>query len=83
LRRILQDNPEYYFAMAPYAIALGVDGKFARQFGSPKLTACPYLEVSGSQNLTAKQWNDHLRQVVRIMDERRWKFLLEKILGRR
>ena len=69
--------------MAPYAIALGVDNQFARQFGNPKLTTCHYLEVSGSQNLTAKQWNDHLRKVLRIMDMRRRKMLLEKILGRK
>lgn len=81
LRRILEDNPEYYFSMAPYAIALGVDRSFAHRFGPGKLAACPYLEVPGSQNLSAKQWNDHLRRVIQVMDDRQRKLILQKLFG--
>ena len=83
LVRILENNPEYYFAMAPDAIALGVDGAFARQFGNRQMPACPYLQVSGKQELTARQWNDHLRQVVQILDERQRKLFWEKIFRRK
>ena len=81
LTRILENNPDYYFDMAPCAVALGVDGVFARQFGSQKLTACPYLEVNGSQNLTARQWNEHLRKVVWVLEERQRKLLWQKLFG--
>lgn len=83
LARILEHNPDYYFTMAPDAIALGVDGAFARQFGNRQMPECPYLQVSGNQNLTARQWNDQLRQVVRILDERQRKQLWEKLFRRR
>lgn len=81
LTRILENNPDYYFDMAPYAVALGVDKAFARQFGTQKLTACPYLEVSGSQNLTARQWNDHLRKAIWVMEERQRKLIWQKLFG--
>ncbi len=83
LARILENNPDYYFTMAPDAMALGVDGAFARQFGNREMPVCPYLQVGGKQDLTARQWNDHLRQVVRILDERQRKLFWEKIFGRK
>ena len=83
LRRILQNNPDYYFAMAPYAIALGVDKAFARSFGEQPLSACPYLQSNGGAALTARQWNDRLRQVVKVLDERQRKLIWEKIFGRK
>lgn len=83
LGRILENNPDYYFAMAPYAIALGVDKAFARQFGEQPLSACPYLEGNGGISLSARQWNERLRQVVRVLDERQRKLIWEKLFGRK
>ena len=83
LQRILENNPDYYFAMAPYAIALGVDKAFARQFGGQPLSACPYLEGNGGVSLSARQWNERLRQVVQVLDERQRKLFWEKIFGRK
>ena len=83
LRRIMEHNPDYYFAMVPYAMALGVDKTFARQFGEQPQAACPYLHLSGGGKLTARQWNDRLRQVVRILDDRQRKLIWEKLFGRK
>ena len=80
---ITQNNPEYYFAMVPAALALGVDRAFARQFGREKLPECPYLSVYGRTSLSAQQWNELLRQVVRILDERQRKLVWEKLFGRK
>lgn len=80
---ILENNPDYYFAMAPYAIALGVDKTFAKQFGKQSLGACPYLDINGGATLTARQWNERLRMVVHVLDERRRKLIWQKIFGRR
>lgn len=82
LRRILLQNPDYYFAMAPHAIALGVDKSFARQFGGEKLTSCPYLMVDSYGCMTARQWNDTLRQVVEVLDDRQRKLALQKLMGK-
>lgn len=78
LKRILRDNPDYYFTMAPDAMALGVDRAFARQFGDKKNTACPYLEVEGKSNLTPAQWNEQIRRVVQVLDARQKKVNLQK-----
>jgi hypothetical protein len=83
LRRILEHNPDYYFDMVPYAIALGVDKAFARQFGEQPLSSCPYLEGNGGVSLSARQWNDRLRQVVQVLDERQRKLFWEKLFGRK
>ena len=69
--------------MVPNALALGVDRAFARQFGREKLPECPYLSVYGRTALSAQQWNELLRQVVRILDERQRKLVWEKLFGRK
>jgi len=82
IRRITQGNPEYYFHMIPYAVALGVDSSFARHFGDVKLSPCPYLMVDGRQELTPTQWNAHFQQVLKVLDDRQYKKRLEKFLGK-
>lgn len=83
LRRILESNPDYYFTVAPHALALGVDRAFARQFGEMPMPACPYLETSGRETMTAEQWNALLRQVLRSLDERQRRLIWEKLFGRK
>ena len=83
LAQILEQNPDYYFTMIPYAMAMGVDNPFARQFGQIKLGTCPYLHVNERSEMTARQWNELLRQAVRILDERQRKLPWEKLLRRR
>ena len=82
LERILLRNPDYYHAMAPYATALGMDKAFARQVGLASLSECAYLITNAGDNLTAKQWNDLLRQTVRTMDEGCRRLQIKKLLGR-
>lgn len=82
VRRIMEHNPDYYFTMVPYAMALGVDKIFARQFGGEQLSACPYLITDGKAPTSARQWNDRLRKVIQIMDDRQRKLVFEKIFGK-
>lgn len=79
LHRIEQHNPEYYFDMIPYALALGVDKSFSRQFGDQPLPVCPYLSVDGKSSLNAQQWDALLRQVVQVLDDRQRKLIWQKI----
>ena len=82
LRRILSTNPDYYYNLAPYAMALGVDRAFARQMGNLQLPECTYLTTGMDGHLTAREWNQLLRDTVAALDERQKNRLLEKILGR-
>lgn len=67
LRRILRKNPDYYYDLAPYALALGVDGKFARQLAGTRLAGCSWLVTDFPQAAKAEQWYPLLRQVTRIL----------------
>ena len=78
LAETLRHNPDYYFALAPYAMALGVDKTFARQFGSEKLSPCPYLTANHETPVTARQWNQLLREAISVLDERQKPVLLQK-----
>ena len=81
LQRISQGNPEYFFTMIPYALALGVDKKFAKRFGKMSLPTCPYMDMDGQVQLTAEGWSQRLRQVADAMDQRRKKMWSERITG--
>lgn len=82
LQRILEHNPDYYFDLAPDALALGVNKIFAKQFKDEKMTECPYLQVAGSKAATAKEWDQYLRQVVRQLDVARQKVKWKRLFNR-
>lgn len=82
LQQILRSNPDYYFNLVPYAMALGVDKAFARQFGSRKLRECTYLTSGMDGHMTATEWNQLLRAAVKAMDDGKQTSLLEKFLGK-
>lgn len=68
LTRILRSNPNYYFELAPFAIALGVDRKFAKQFGSLRIPACGWLAAGMHTPQTPEEWYPLLREAVRKMN---------------
>lgn len=74
LRLILARDPDYYFALAPFALALGVDRTFAHKFGALPMGECLYLSDDRHPPKTAAQWNKLLREVVNVLDARqhRW-----------
>lgn len=80
MQSICVGNPEYYFSLVPYAIALDVDQAFAKQFGKDRLPECPWLVIPREGGMTAQQWNGVLRQVARDMDQRNRHLPLEKFL---
>lgn len=81
LQRLQNENPDYFFSLAPYAMALGVEKAFAKRFGNKRLESCPYLITGKDDNLTAMDWMLRLRSAVESMDERARKLPLEKLLG--
>ena len=68
--RLIKSDPEYFFRMAPYAIALGVGKPFAAAFGRRKLEPCPYLITKGQNSRTAEDWMRLMIQTVALMDDR-------------
>ena len=81
LRQRSETDPDYFFRMAPYAIALGADKAFAAAFGGMRLGSCPYLTGHVGENMTAPQWCALLRQTTDAMEDRANKLPLEKLLG--
>lgn len=70
-KRLLEADPEYFYRMAPYAIALGTAKSFARSFGRRKMNPCPYFiseRLRGKR--TAQEWLDAMNKAVAAMDER-------------
>ena len=81
VRRILASNRNYYFELAPYALALGVDKTFAEKFGGSRLPACTWL-VTGIDSRTAPEWHQQLREVYKLMNRDRKPTLAERIFGK-
>lgn len=78
LKRLLDNNPDYFFDMLPYAIALGVDKKFAKAFGKMPMADCHYLLVTRNDRRTAAEWAFMVRKIADQMDKRQRKLELEK-----
>jgi len=78
LQRLRRLDPDYFFNIAPFALALGVINPFAKCFAGKKLDPCPYL-VCGIQNRrTAAEWARLLSGIADRLDERQRRMQLEK-----
>lgn len=79
--RILASNRNYYFELAPYALALGLDKTFAEKFGDARLPACTWL-ATGIDSRTAPEWYLQLREAYTVMTRDRKPTLAERIFGK-
>ncbi len=80
LQGIRQLNPEYYFSLAPYALALGCGKAFAKRFGRDRMPHCPYLTGISLRPMTALQWHKLLRQVAWQMEARQRQAPVERLV---
>ena len=80
MQQCLEKNPSYFFELMPYALALGVENRFARRFGKIKLAECDYLLTPDSSAMTPAQWAVLLRQVADCLNRRQKKLQYERIL---
>ena len=76
--RNLEHNPDYFFDMMPFAIALGVDGRFAKRFGKRNVGHCTYLAARQDRRRDAVEWALLMRKTADRMDRRQRKMLLHK-----
>lgn len=81
LKRILRVNPDYYYELAPYALAMGVDKKFAKRFGNLRLPNCTWLVSNLGTNTTAMEWHATLREAVHAMNNQQKRPPWEKLLN--
>ena len=78
INRLMVNDPEYFFNYAPYALALGVMGPFARAFGGRKFDQCPYLVTRVTGKRTAEEWGHILQDTADIMDAKSRRMQVEK-----
>ncbi len=81
LHHICRQNPEYFHALAPYALALGADGAFASRFGRDIQPPCPYVAGIPKTNMTAAEWSKVYRRISRAMESRVRQLPLERLVG--
>ncbi len=68
VQMICSHDPEYFFSLAPCAMALGADVAFAKRFGSRRMPACPYLSMKKDDDCSALEWARRMRQTAAVMD---------------
>lgn len=68
LQRLLEQNPDYFHELMPYALALGVDRQFAKQFDGILLPPCSYLTARENPRRTAREWAALMRTTADRMD---------------
>lgn len=81
LVRIMRSNPDYYYELAPYALALGVDKRFAGRFGSIRHPNCTWLVCDTGHAGTAGEWYLQLRETADAMNNLQKRPPLEKLLN--
>lgn len=78
INRLLMNDPDYFFNLAPYALALGVIHPFANAFGRRKLDQCPYLMTRVHGKRTAEEWGQLMADVADMMDAKVRRMQIEK-----
>lgn len=76
--RLTEENPDYFFDMIPYAMALGVDTQFAHRFSGLNLPPCTYVSARQDRRRSAAEWAVLLRKTADKLDARQRKMQLEK-----
>ena len=81
LQEICRNNPDYFYQMMPYAMALGVDKRFARRFGKRAIGQCPYISTGAENTMPASQWQSLMRRVYAAMNTRGQVSFLERLVA--
>lgn len=81
LTRIQESDPEYFHALAPFALALGVNSSFAQRFGKGHFSECPYIDHRSGKAHTAREWSDLMEQALKDMNRRSRTLPVERFLA--
>ncbi len=80
VNRLLANDPDYFFNLAPYALALGVINPFGNIFGRRKLDQCPYLMTPVHGKRTGTEWAKLIARAADMMDAKARRMQLEKLI---
>ena len=64
----IERNPDYFFELAPYALAFGVEDAFAKHFGQAIMPQCGYLDAARADKRNAREWAYIMRQTAEKLD---------------
>ena len=78
LYRLCKSDPDYFFTMAPYAVAMGVIHPFAKCFAGKKIPPCPYLMCGIENRRSASDWAAILADTADRLDARQRRMQVEK-----
>ena len=81
-QRISRSDPDYFFTMAPYALAMGVQRSFAASFKGKRLSACTYLTTGMDGHMTASEWCQLMERAVNSLDHRQKRLFLERFMSK-
>lgn len=78
--RLLHNDPDYFFNLAPFALALGVLKPFGNIFGRRKLDQCPYLMTPVHGKRTGEEWSKLIMETADQMDAKARRLQVEKLI---
>lgn len=78
IKQLCHNDPEYFFSLAPFAMALGVEKAFAKRFGRHKLPPCPYFVCGVHGRMDALDHARFMAEAAQILDERQRRMAWEK-----
>lgn len=82
LKRAVAINPNYFYDLAPYALAMNADRIFARQMDGMRLPECTYLTTGMDGHMTAREFDQLLRDTVSAMDALQLRLPIDRLLGK-
>jgi hypothetical protein len=80
LERRCEADPDYFFRLYPYALALGVEKAFCKAFGRISLGECPYVTGGPGEGKTAGTWSQVLLTMASATESRAKRLPLERFL---
>ena len=80
INRLMNNDPDFFFNMAPHALAMGIINPYSKAFGRRMLSQCPYIVSRVSGKRTAEEWGHLMADVADLMDMRARQMQVEKWL---
>lgn len=81
-QRICRTDPDYFFTMAPYALAMGVQKPFSASFKGRRMPHCSYLTTGMDAHMTAAEWSQIMERAMHSLDHRQKRLFLERFMGK-
>ena len=75
---LMNNDPDFFFNMAPSALAMGIINPYAKAFGRRMLPQCPYIVSRVSGKRTAEEWGHLMADVADLMDLRARQLQVER-----